>query len=177
MEKAELITGAELATLRESCGMSQSELGQLTGWAGPAVEDWEAGRSAVPGDVADLMIKIDTMIAESTAAALDDLEAVRAVASPQELSEDLVLLRYRTAEDLARYEPGMRTVPISVHGALIGRVRLTVQVRPKLKDTPVRIVWMEPDRYEAWRKACRLPDDGSTRTTWAAQQVQVQAQP
>ncbi|MCC6475142.1 MAG: hypothetical protein IT514_15520 [Burkholderiales bacterium] len=76
-----------------------------------------------------------------------------------------MLLRYRTVEDLARYRPDMRELPLPVHGALVDRLRVALARR----GIRVRVVWMEREAYDAWRGRRRDAED--VRAAWAALQI------
>lgn len=60
------MTPAELKTLRESLGLPVQWLAERANVQRRSVEYWEAGRSKVPDDVAELMLQIDAQFAEAT---------------------------------------------------------------------------------------------------------------
>lgn len=164
------LTGAELQTLREACCLTREELGELAGVAARTVKHWENGRAGVPADVAALAHRLDATIQQ----AADNGARVVAQARAQHggtAPADVVLMRYRSDDDLATYRPDMAGQPASVHGAMVQRLTATLRATGQ----PVRIVWMDQDDYEAWRAAHSLADLESTRATWAADQVQHQA--
>ena len=164
------MTGAELQTLREACGLSRDELGTLAGVAARTVKHWEHGRSGVPADVAQLVQRMDATIqqaADQGARAIVQAIARQSGRAPA----DVVLIRYRDADHLARYRPDMAGQPASVHGAIVQRVAHALRQRGQL----VRVVWMVPADYEAWRTNAKMPDTEATRAAWAADQIQHQA--
>lgn len=169
------ITGAELQTLRESCGLSREDLAGLARVQARTVKHWESGRAGVPSDVAALVARLDESISQAVN------QARHVLADPVKWSgtppADVVLMRYASAEDLARYRPDMAGMPAGVHGAIVARLRASLAWLPGFGGVPVRVVWMQRDIYEPWRTACQLPDDEATRSQWAAQQVAVQALP
>ena len=170
------MTGAELQTLRESCGLSREDLATLAGVQARTLKHWEHGRSGVPADVGELVQRIESTIAQAVqqaGAALQDAQTAAQGAAPR----DVVLIRYQSSADLARYRPDMAGLPAGVQGAIVARVRHLAQALPGWSGVPVRIVWMMPEHYEPWRAACQQPDTEATRSLWAAQQVQAQAQP
>ena len=172
MKLLDPITGAELQTLREACNLTREELGELAGVAARTVKHWENGRAGVPADVAALVQRLDATIQQ----AADNGARVVAQASDSHggtAPADVVLMRYRSADDLAIYRPDMAGHPASVHGAIVQRLAATLRATGQ----PVRIVWMDLDDYEAWRAAQDLPDTEATRATWAADQVQAQSMP
>lgn len=171
------MTGAELQTLREACNLSREEFGELAGVAPRTVKHWENGRAGVPADVADMVQRLDYRINQAAKQASDT--ARRAIIEHErgEQAAELVLMRYRTAEDLARYRTDMDGLPASAHGAIIGRICSDWRSLGDALHVKIRIVWMNPEAYDAWRTACKLPDSETTRATWAAQQVEQQAIP
>ena len=153
------MTPAELRTLRESLNLTGEQLAQLFGVRDRTVRRWEAGEWTIPDDAADHLRRLDAQIERAV------IEAVEAVERAPERPADAVLVRYRTDADLARYRPDMRSLPASVHGALVDRVRLAFS----RLDIPTRIVWMDPDAYDRWRG--RRRDTEPLRAQWAAEQI------
>ena len=175
MTTPDTMTGAELQTLRESCGLSREELASLAHVQARTVKHWENGRAGVPSDVATLVTRLDDSVTQAVQQARQALQDL--AKWPGSTPADLVLLRYASAEDLARYRPDMAGMPPGVHGAIVGRLRTSLQWLSGFDAVPVRIVWMQPEAYEPWRAACRMADSETTRSQWAAQQVAVQAPP
>ena len=167
------LTGAELQTLREACHLSRDELGQLCDVAARTVKHWENGRAGVPADVAALVARLDATIQRAADQGADVIGA-GVLAHGGAAPADVVLIRYRTAEDLARYRPDMAGQPAAVHGAIVAR--LAALMRGNI-PAPVRIVWMNPADYEAWRFHRQQPDSEATRAAWAADQLTAQAIP
>lgn len=165
------LTGAELQTLREACGLSRDELGQLVDVQARTIKHWENGRASVPADVAELVQRLDDTL--QTAAQ----HAIAAYSSGAAPPAGVVLIRYASAEDMHRYRPELSKLPASVHGAIIGRVRAALRHLPGLADQPARVVWLDAPAYDTWRAAAQLPDSEATRQAWAAGQVQTQAIP
>ncbi len=163
------LTGAELQTLREACNLTREELGALACVAARTVKHWEHGRAGVPADVAALVQRLDATIQQ--AADQGARAMAQAIARQGTAPDDVVLIRYRDADHLARYRPDMAGQPAGVHGAIVQRVAQAMRQRGQL----VRVVWMLPDAYEAWRTAHGMPDLESTRATWAAEQIPHQA--
>ena len=165
------LTGAELQTLREACGLSRDELGALAGVAARSVKHWEHGRSGVPGDVADLMRRLDATIERASLQAVDVYAQAIARHGGAGVPDDVVLIRYRDADALARYRSDMAGQTAGVHGAIVQRVAHALRQRWQL----VRVVWMVPADYEAWRTRTGQHDTEATRAAWAADQIQHQA--
>lgn len=165
------MTGAELQTLRESCNLAREDLADLAGVQARTIKHWESGRAGVPEDVADLVRGINQTIDAAAQHARDHLRLL--ITKQGSPPADIVLLRYRTSDDMHRYRPDMATLPACVHGAIINRMRLDA----KALGIPVRIVWMQPDVYEPWRAACHMVDNEATRSQWASEQLALQAIP
>jgi DNA-binding XRE family transcriptional regulator len=172
---SEHMTGAELQTLREACGLTRDELGALAGVQARTVKHWENGHSAgVPADVADVVRRLDAQLSSACNEGLQVLVA-QAARKSWRAPVDVVLMRYASAEDLARYRADMAGMPAGVHGALVSRLRLMVPTLPGFAGVAVRIVWMRSDDYEVWRQANVAPDSEATRDHWAELQVDKQA--
>ena len=167
------LTGAELQTLREACHLSRDELGQLCDVAARTVKHWESGRSGVPADVAALVARLDATIQRAADQGADVIGSAM-LAHGSAAPADVVLIRYRTAEDLARYRPDMAGQPAAVHGAIVARLAASMRAHG---GPPVRIVWMNPADYEAWRTQRQQPESEATRAAWAAEQLAAQALP
>ena len=172
---SENMTGAELQTLREACGLTREDLATLAGVQARTVKHWENGHAAgVPADVADVVRKLDASL---SAACNEGLQVIAAQAARKtwRAPADVALIRYASADDLARYRSDMAGLPAGVHGALVARLRLLVPTLPGFADVAVRVVWMWSDDYEAWRQAGAMPDSEENRAGWAALQVDKQA--
>lgn len=156
---ADYMTGAELQTLREACGLTREELGTLARVQARSIKHWEQGRMGVPADVAAMVQGLYRFTGEQA--------QTMAKACPA------VLLRYSTPEALRAYCPALAKMPLGLHGAIVGKVRALVHAQGK----PCRVVWMQAEHYEPWRQASNLPDSEKTQNLWAAQQIAVQSQP
>jgi len=163
------LTGAELQTLREACNLTREELGDLAGVAARTVKHWEHGRAGVPADVAALVQRLDATIQQAADQGAHAM--AQAITRQGTAPDDVVLIRYRDADDLARYRPDMAGQPAGVHGAIVQRVAQAMRQRGQL----VRVAWMMPDAFEAWRTQHQQPDTDATRATWAADQIPHQA--
>jgi transcriptional regulator with XRE-family HTH domain len=176
------MTGAELQTLREACHMSRDDLAGLVGVQARTVKHWENGRSGVPGDVAAVVRSIDQNATDMARHALGELLAMQAQAAPGQVV-DLVLLRYRSAADLHRCHPSLKGLPEGAQGCIVARIRQALAMAaPGSTTAPdvavrVRVVWFNPDEFEAWRHAHRLINDEGARSAWAAQALPAQALP
>lgn len=122
------MTPAELKTIRESLGLSAQ---WLAGRAGVrqqrSVQYWEAGRSRVPEDVADLILRIDAQFTEATRQALAVVD--EQTAKQGHPPETVRLYRYRDDAALHVARPDMAGLPVTAHAALLARVRLALLAR------------------------------------------------
>lgn len=157
------MTGAELRTIRDSLGLSADQFAQMVGVRDRTVRRWEVGDWPVPDEVAKVLSSLDAQIEHSVIQAVDTLKSAQDAVNGE--PDDVVLIRYRTDADLARYRPDMATLPGCVHGALIDRVRLAFG-RIGVKT---RLVWMDSDSYQKWLG--KRKDSDSFRAAWAAQQI------
>lgn len=147
------MTGAELRTIRDSLGLSAEQVAGMAGVRNRTVYRWEVGDWPVPDDVATALRDLDAQIERA---------AQDAIGRATGRADGVVLVRYRDADDLARYRPDMAHLPPCVHGALIDRVRRELENQ----GVPVRIVWLDPAAYQAWLG--RRADSETWRAQWAA---------
>lgn len=112
------MTPAELKTLRESLGIPVAWLADKAKVQRRTVEYWEAGRSAVPNDVADLLNELDQQFDR---AALQALKDANAKTGQNEKNKTIELLRYR--EDVVLWSDfdDMQGLPVSAHAMLLFR--------------------------------------------------------
>ena len=121
------MTSAELKTLRESLGLPVQWLAERANVQRRTVEYWEAGRSKVPDDVAELLLKLDAQFAEATRQALAVVD--EQTAKQGQPPETVRLYRYRDDAALWEARPDMRDLPVTAHAALLARVRIALQDR------------------------------------------------
>ena len=120
------MTNAELKTLRERLGLSVDWLAGQVGVAPRTVQYWEGGRTGfnvrVPEDVAELLRSIDAIFDQCVKNALNTISAVE---KKQGVSpSDILLVRYKHEDDLYDAHPEFAelNLPVTAHGAMIGRV-------------------------------------------------------
>jgi len=161
------MNGAEFKTIRESCGLSVPDMAKfaVSPRTGEPVGErtiryWEAGSVPVPGDVADLLTKLDEMLSNS---AEKTLEWYRNSLKQHGIGPEMVyLVRYKKNEDLWQYRPDMEGLPATCHAALINRARLALWEA----GCATTIVWMETSEYSRWLSGKK--DSESLRAQWAA---------
>lgn len=183
MNHDDLITGAELQTLREACDLTREDFADMAGVQARTVKHWENGRAGVPGDVADLMRRVDASVSLACHEALYQVRDGAALSG--RLPAELVLLRYN-AEEAARYRIADTLASLgrldgaqaaALQGAIINRARLALPWLIGYERCAVRVVWMQAAVYEAWRGAQGLADSETARAAWAVGQVAAQAKP
>lgn len=159
------ITGAELACLRHTCGLSRDELAFLCGVQPRTIKHWESGRAAVPADVAQLITRIDATQAEAVQQALAIAQASAGKAADQSHPPAFhVLVRHATPEDLAHHRPELARMPHGLHTGFIARAHAALRAAA----LPVRVATMHSEEFTAWAKAHGLPDTDHTQAQWAA---------
>lgn len=121
------MTPAELKTLRESLGLTAQWLADRAGVKLRTVQYWEAGRTAVPADVSEMLTRIDAQFTEATRQALAVVdEQTQKQGHPP---ETVRLYRYRDDAALWQARPDMAGLPVTAHAALLARVRLALLAR------------------------------------------------
>lgn len=121
------MTPAELKTIRESLGLPVQWLAERANVQRRTVEYWEAGRSKVPDDVAELLLKLDAQFAEATRQALAVVD--EQTEKQGQRPETVRLYRYRDDAELWAARPDMLGLPVTAHAALLARVRLALIAR------------------------------------------------
>lgn len=156
------MTDAEFRTLRDALGLSVDACCRIFGVADRTIRRWDSGRLPVPPPVAAELRAIDADYDEAAAALIrkyTDLSNQHGGAPP---AGGVILLRYRTDDDLARYHPDLRLRGTQAHGAMIDRAARALRAECGIAP---RIEWLDPEAYEAWRG--RRPDSEGLRAAWA----------
>lgn len=156
------MTSAEFRTLTESLGLTAEAAARLLGVQPRTIRRWQAGEWPVPDDAAAVLLALDARIEAAVSGAMQQVADVEAAAGHP--PEDVVMVRYLSADDLARYRPDMAELPLSTHAALLDRLRVALSRR----GVAVRLVYMVPEVYEAWLTTRRARDSESMRAAWAA---------
>lgn len=157
MKNAERMTGAELATMRQACGLSREELARMVDVQSRTIKHWESGSAGVPADVAETVASLLLKVC----AAIDRHPHVFAQ----------TMIRYRTDVDMWRHWPELASLPVSVHAAVVAAVMREMASRGGF----VRTVWFDAEAYDAWRGD--RADSESMRAAWAAEAVASQTLP
>ena len=153
---------ADLRTLRESLGLSIEWCTSNARKGDAPVHNrtwrhWEAGRNPVPKDIAKWITamtgKVDMIVTQGVQFISD------------RKPEKVILIRYRTDEDLWRFRPDMRGFPTTYHVAILSRIRCDLW---KLGIKSV-VEYLEPDAYLTWLGD--REDTEELRLVWASEQV------
>lgn len=147
------ITGAELQSLREMCGMSREDLAELAGVESRTIKFWETGKNGVPADVTDLAL----ILAGKTRHILHEVLD----------REAPLLVRFKTQADFNRANPDIDMAYQCWNAAMTAAMAV-------LEDP--RIVWFDLDSYSAWL-AEQDSDLDDSLTAWAAVALHLQAKP
>jgi transcriptional regulator with XRE-family HTH domain len=154
------MNGATLKTLREALGLNVAWLASAYGVQERSVRYWESGKAPVPDDVAQSIEQLEMLAATmvSNAASL-----VRAhIAEHGAVDGAVRLVRYETPDDLAKYQPDMKGLPVSFHAAALARTRWALEP----DGVAVDVHMLDAAAYEAWRRSTRQPDSPALRSTF-----------
>lgn len=108
---------AEFITLRQACGLTQQEAGQILGAALRTVQHWEAGRNAVPKSASDGLKNLDDLIRAQASLVLEPLARLR-----RPPADPVALLRYRSPEGYAGSALAQAGLPFPAHVAFLWRI-------------------------------------------------------
>lgn len=115
------MTGAELKTLREACGLSVAWIAAHAAVQERTARYWEDSNTAVPQDVAKIIRHIDGLLTQSSNQALAQASQLTDTHGAPQL---VVLSRYRTDADLWAAHPDMQGMSVTTHAAILQRTRL-----------------------------------------------------
>jgi len=154
------MTPAEFKSLREGLGLSAQAMADILGIRNErTVRHWESGEN-LPEGVVKVAKEMDDLVWRM---ARHGLEVFR-----ERPAEIMVVLRYETEATFLRYHPGdTRPQVHRLHAAAINRLKWLLQ----LEHQDLRILSMDPEHYEPWRKDQGLEDGEEARTAWAAHRL------
>ncbi len=153
------MNSAEFKTIRESLGVSIRWFGELMGVKLRAAQYWESTRPPPPAAVQQLL-SIDN--AMNNIVQDDLLTVLKGKSNPEDYPSEVVLVRYRSDDELWRYIKDIKPLPASAHAQILSRTR-----RELLRHgIAVRIVYMDQEKYEAWLG--KRKDSPVHRLRWAA---------
>jgi hypothetical protein len=153
------MTPAEFKTIRESLGLTAQWIADQAYVQLRTAQYWEAGRTAVPADVANMLHGIDKKLEATVAQAVARIdELTKHHGAPAKIT----LLRYRSNADLWRFRPDMQPLPATTHAAMLSRLSRVLWSR----NIPFVIEFMGPDEYLTWLAG--RTDTEVERAAWAA---------
>lgn len=153
------MTPAEFKTTREALGLTAQWIADHTKIGLRTVQHWDVGSRVVPSSVEDMLEAIDQTLEATVAQALEQVDSLVDHGSGP---DEIVLIRYRTDEDLWRFRPDMQPLPASTHAAMLARLRRALRAR----GIQTTIEFMKPDEYMQWLGD--RPDTEATRAEWAS---------
>ncbi|HQU16633.1 MAG TPA: helix-turn-helix domain-containing protein [Gammaproteobacteria bacterium] len=118
------MTPATFRTLREACGLSQQDAASFLGVAIRTIAHWETGRNSVPaGAAADLQALNDRI-----EAGVRNVLALAAELSAQHgQPDDIVLTRYRSADDYQGSRADQEGLLWPCHNAMLARAMVALR--------------------------------------------------
>ena len=153
-----MVAAAHLKTLRESLGLTAQWVADQAGVRLRSVQYWESGRSKVPDDVCHMLKNIDDSLNNSVKSAVEHINEVKAETGT---CPEIVLIRYRTDEDLWQFREDMRPLPTTTHAEMLARMNRELA---KI-NVQTQIVYMDANAYLTWL-GDRV-DDEAARSEWA----------
>jgi len=156
------MNGATLKTLREALCLPVAWLAAVCGVQERTVRYWESGHMAVPQDVADQIEQLEML-----AVVLIDrsVSAIRQmVAEHGDPGGPIRLVRYADAEDMARFQPELATLPPTFHAAIIARIRWALEP----DGLVVEAHNLNVPAYMAWLKATNQEESPAARAQFIA---------
>ena len=148
-------TGAELQCFREALGFTREAFADRLQVAEVSVRKWEevaAGhRRSVPDFAWEWLERYGEM---------NDDHILRVIDTVDEPGSELVLLAYRSDEDLAA--TGEELMTAKSHRLLLHKIKECCE------HADVRIIWFDRVIYDAWRAANGIAEDNQAlRAAWA----------
>ena len=147
------MTGSELKTIREGLGLSADWMAERLGVSLRSYRYWEASDEAIKQDACDLIVKLDNAVDDAVEAAMAVVESAN--------MERVVLIRYKSEEDLWRFRKDMVGLPLSIHNAMLYRLRKKVVS----KGIACIVKWLLAKEYLSWLSGAE--DTESMRAAWA----------
>jgi transcriptional regulator with XRE-family HTH domain len=178
MTTPDQMTGAELQTLREACGLTREALAELAQVQARTVKHWETRTgAAVPADVAAIVRRWARWVLKTSALELARIRyCLHMTTQGEPKAGDVVLIRYKSTSHLPM-EDRQQDIGADAHGAMVARLMLDLEC----DGVPVRVVWFDPEKFSDWvTQAQGLPhghDTPAARAAWAAQAIEAQAIP
>ena len=117
------MNAAEYRTMREACGLSQSDAATFHDVALRTISHWESGRNNVPAGAAAELMGLNARLEQGVQ---NTLTTVSELTAEHGAPAVVALTRYRSAEDYAGCRAAAEGLPWPCHNALIGRVMVAL---------------------------------------------------
>lgn len=145
------MNGATLKTLREALCLPVSWLAAVCGVQERTVRYWEAGTVPVPQDVSDQVEQLEMLAVMLTDQVVSSIR--QQVAQHGDPGEPIRLVRYAEAEDVARFQPELATLPPTFHAAILARIRWALEpdglvVEAHNLNVPAYMAWLKATNQE-----------------------------
>ena len=145
------MNGATLKTLREALCLPVSWLAAVCGVQERTVRYWESGTVPVPQDVSDQIEQLEMLAVVLTDQVVSSIR--QQVAQHGDPGEPIRLVRYAEAEDMARFQPELATLPPTFHAAILARIRWALEpdglvVEAHNLNVPAYMAWLKATNQE-----------------------------
>ena len=138
------MTSSEFKPLMESLGLTPQWLADHSGFDLQTVQRWESGELPIPEDVEKMLVDFNQNIETIVAHAVEAFAEVTRDLGDE--SNKVILIRYRTDDDLWHFRPDTRPNPASSYSAMLWRMHQALEMR----GIASVIGTMEPEDYFAW---------------------------
>lgn len=156
MEKIKKMTPAEFRAIRLMWGLSQQWIAEQMQVSQPAVVKWEREESKIPNEAKALLIYT---LANLESRITSTLELV----SELDDKAEVILVCYKTQEDLYQYHPDFAPLPLESHTILQARIMSELE----MSEYPCRIVFFDKVNYKAWLKGTHKKHTKTSIAEWA----------
>jgi hypothetical protein len=137
------MNGATLRTIREALGLSVPWFADYCNVRERTVRHWESGRNAVPAGVEHAIFELEKASTGMADQLIDKVRALIAQYGPPK--GPIPVERFDEDEDLARFQPNMKNLPVTFHAAAIARARWSLAGKVEIVARMIDV-----DAYEAW---------------------------
>ncbi len=148
-----------MKTLRESLGLTAQWFANQFGLDPRSVYYWENGRNKISSDSIELLNSIDKKVTDMVNSFIGQIKL--GIDKHNYKPEEITLIRYKNDEELWRFEPDFKPLPVSCHAMMLSRLMAELN---ELEIT-VHIIFMDVAEYEKWLDQNK--DSVELRTHWA----------
>ncbi|MBT1444605.1 DUF4447 family protein [Shewanella sp. JM162201] len=160
------LNGIEMQYLRLSLGLTEAQVGSITGHSEDAVKSWESGESEAPGLAQKKLLDIDEVIEMQVLNTSDGIEAM----FKKEPKRHLAFVVYPTQALYAQYNPEfLSSLPLAeLYNTSAWRIKKECQL---VLEVDITLVPLEVESYKAYREQHGLGESRESRAKWAAAQL------